>query len=55
MSEKLTDAEMKLFSLGAAMCGTHPEGARIIAKALDEITAARKRAAKAQAKRRPKP
>lgn len=55
MSEKLTDAEMKLFCLGAAMYRAHPEGARIIAKALDEITAARKRATKAKDKRRPQP
>lgn len=54
MSDKLTDAEMRLFMLGAAMYGTNTEGTRIIANALGEMTANRKKVAAKKPKRRPK-
>ena len=53
-AEKLTDAEMRLFCLGAALYGANREGARIIGAALDEMTRTRKAAAKKAAKRRRK-
>lgn len=52
--EKLTDAEMRLFCLGAALYGANREGARIIADALDEMTRSRKAAAKKPKRRRKK-
>lgn len=53
-AEKLTDAEMRLFCLGAALYGANREGARIIADALDEMTRSRKQAVKKPSKRRRK-
>jgi len=44
--EKLTDAEMRLFCLGAALYGANREGARIIGEALDEMQRLKKRAKK---------
>lgn len=50
---KLTKSEMELFTLGAALVGTNPEAAKIVARALDESTEMRRRI-KAKRKRRPK-
>ncbi len=43
MSEKLTEAEMRLFCLGAALYGRDTRASRIIADVLDERHAAKKK------------
>lgn len=52
--EKLTDAEMRLFVLGAALYGANMEGSRIIANALGEMERLKKAAKKTTKRRRKK-
>lgn len=51
MAEKMTDAEMRLFALGTALCTVSPSGARIIASALHEMQGLKRRAKKKPARR----
>lgn len=54
---KLSDTEMRLFMLGAALVGVSDEGSRICAAALEESQRAKRKAAskaKKRSKRRPK-
>jgi len=51
---KLTEAQMQLMCLGAAMYRVSPTASRIVANALDEMTAKPKRKKAIKAKRRRK-